>query len=270
MVGLTGTAPLADYIQVLRTIAYENAAASPAYGTRTIRFVADDGSQQSPVAELALDVRFIDVSPSDISLSASTVAENSAADAVVGDLSTIDPNATDTFVYSFVAPDSDAGGRFKIVGNQIQVANGSLLDYESATSHDVTVRTTDSGGLTFDKPFTIDLTDVNEAPTDIALSSSHVPEHSPDDTVVGDLSSADQDAGESFSYSFVAPNGDAGGRFKIAGNQVEVADGSQLDYDTAASHAVTVRTTDGGGLSFDKSFSIVVDRVNAPPKDNLL
>ena len=32
-------------------------------------------------------------------------------------------------------------------------ANGALLDYETATSHSITVRTTDQGGLTFDKSF---------------------------------------------------------------------------------------------------------------------
>src|SRR5262249_13447255 len=43
---------------------------------------------------------------------------------------------------------------------QITVANGTLLDYESATSHAITVRVTDQGGLTFDKGFTIALTNV--------------------------------------------------------------------------------------------------------------
>ena len=31
------------------------------------------------------------------------------------------------------------------------LANGSLLNYEAATSHSVTVRVTDSGGLTYDE-----------------------------------------------------------------------------------------------------------------------
>lgn len=48
------------------------------------------------------------------------------------------------------------------------MADGSLLDYESATSHSVTVRVTDSGGLTYDETFTITVTNVNEAPTETA------------------------------------------------------------------------------------------------------
>ena len=36
---------------------------------------------------------------------------------------------------------------------------------DPATSHNVTVRTTDQGGLTFDQSFTIAVTNVNEAPS---------------------------------------------------------------------------------------------------------
>ncbi len=58
-----------------------------------------------------------------------------------------------------------AGGRFAINSStgEITVADGTLLDYESATSHSVTVRVTDAGGLTYDETFTINLTNVNEA-----------------------------------------------------------------------------------------------------------
>ena len=43
---------------------------------------------------------------------------------------------------------------------QITVANGTLLDYESATSHNVSVHVADQGGLTFDKVFALGITNV--------------------------------------------------------------------------------------------------------------
>jgi len=51
----------------------------------------------------------------------------------------------------------NAGGRFAIDVNTglITVANGALLDYGSATSHGITVRVTDQGGLTYSESFTI-------------------------------------------------------------------------------------------------------------------
>ncbi|MCA9187341.1 MAG: VCBS repeat-containing protein, partial [Planctomycetales bacterium] len=64
----------------------------------------------------------------------------------------------------------DAGGRFAIDGStgEITVADGSQLDYETATSHNVTVQVTDATGNTYSEVMTIVVTDVddtNDAPT---------------------------------------------------------------------------------------------------------
>ncbi len=48
------------------------------------------------------------------------------------------------------------------------MASGATLDYETATSHDITVRVTDSAGLTYDEVVTIYVTNVNDAPTDLS------------------------------------------------------------------------------------------------------
>ena len=67
-----------------------------------------------------------------------------------------------------MAPNSNGGGAFKIVGDQVQVANGSLLNFETGASIAVTVRSTDSGSLTFDQGLSITLNDVNEAPLPVS------------------------------------------------------------------------------------------------------
>ncbi|HZB62380.1 MAG TPA: cadherin domain-containing protein, partial [Microvirga sp.] len=90
-------------------------------------------------------------------LSAAKAQEGAATGAAVGDLTATDPNPSDGLSFSLA---NSAGGRFKIVGNQIQVANGVLLDYEQATSHTVVVRATDAGGLVTDTAFTISVGDV--------------------------------------------------------------------------------------------------------------
>lgn len=97
------------------------------------------------------------VGPTDMALTASTVAELASAGAVVGTLSTTDGNAHDTFTYELR---DDAGGRFGIDGDKIVVLDGVKIDFEQARFHNVTVRVTDSGGLTVDKTFRIDVTDV--------------------------------------------------------------------------------------------------------------
>jgi VCBS repeat-containing protein len=97
--------------------------------------------------------------PSDITLSGSTVKENAANGTIVGTLTAADPDAGDTHTFTLV---DNASGRFGISGNRIVVANGALLNYEAGTSHSVTVRATDAGGLTYDESFTIGVQNVNE------------------------------------------------------------------------------------------------------------
>lgn len=103
-------------------------------------------------------------------LSAAKAQEGAATGTAVGDLTATDPNPGDGLSFSLV---DSAGGRFKIVGNQIQVANGVLLDYEQAASHTIVVRATDAGGLVTDTSFTISLDDV-AAETLTGTSASEV------------------------------------------------------------------------------------------------
>jgi VCBS repeat-containing protein len=174
-----------------------------------------------------------------------------------------DPDARDTKTYSLT---DTAGGRFAIdsATGQLTVADGSLLNYESATSHSVTVRVTDSGGLAYDETFAINVTNVNEGPTDLALSANTVAENATTGTVVGTVSGTDPDVGDTKTYSLTDT---AGGRFAIDATtgQLTVANGSLLNYEAGASHSVTVRVTDSVGQSYDETFTINLTNVNETP-----
>ena len=65
----------------------------------------------------------------------------------------------------------DAGGRFAIdeVSGEVYVADGSLLDHETTSSFNVTVVATSSDGSTSSEIFSIDVADVNEAPTGLQV-----------------------------------------------------------------------------------------------------
>src|SRR3954449_3142136 len=118
----------------------------------------------------------VNEAPTNATLAGGTVAENAVNGTSVGTVSGVDPDAGAVLSYTLA---DNAGGRFAInaATGQITVANGSLLDYESATSHQVTVRVTDQGGLTFDKALTIAVTNVNEAPTNATLAGGTVAEN---------------------------------------------------------------------------------------------
>lgn len=193
--------------------------------------------------------------PTDIALSSSSVAENLPVGSVIGALSTTDHDAGDTFTYSLVSGDV---ANFHIVGNQLQTA--ASFDFETRSSYSVTIRTTDAGGLAFDKALTISVTDVNEAPTLLALSSTTVAENLPAGTVVGTLSSSDPDAGDSFTYSLIA--GDTGA-FTVVGDQLRTA--VEFNFEGNPSYNLTIRTTDAHGLTYDKQVTVSVTDVNEAP-----
>ncbi|NOT22470.1 MAG: DUF4347 domain-containing protein [Nitrospiraceae bacterium] len=207
----------------------------------------------------------VNEAPTDLALSANTIAENATNGTMVGTITGTDPDSGDTKSYSLT---DTAGGRFAINSStgQITVADGSLLNYEAAANHSVTVRVTDSGGLTYDETFTINLTNVNEAPTDLSLSANSVAENASTGTVVGTVTGTDVDTGDTKTYSLTDT---AGGRFAINSStgQLTVADGSLLNYEQAASHSVIVQVTDAAGLTYNEAFTINLTNVNEAPTD---
>ena len=215
--------------------------------------------------QLTITVVDVNETPTDIALSNATVAENSVTGTVVGELSSSDPDAANTFTYTLVSGDGDAGNAtFMIVGGQLQV-NGSL-DFENQDTYSVRVRTTDQNNLFFEKNFVITVTDVNETPTDLALSPATVAENSALNTAIGTLTSTDQDSGNTFTYTLV--NGDGAennGSFLIVGDQLQV--NTALNFETQDTYSVRVRTADQNGLFFDKQLTITVSDVNETPTD---
>ena len=97
----------------------------------------------------------------------------------------------------------------------------------------------------------------NRAPTDIALSASSIAENQPVGTAVGTLSTTDPDVGNTFTYSLVSGTGSTdNASFTISGGTLQTA--AVFNYETKNSYSIRVRTTDQGGLSFEKTFTISV------------
>ena len=230
--------------------------------THTVR-VRAAGSGGSDAIERSFEIAVLDVNeaPTDMNLSATSIPENAEEGQNVATIATLDPDLGDSHLYNSIP-----SYPFIIQGGVLEVSAGGSLDFEVASSHTVTVRAIDRGGLWLERQFVIAVTDVNEAPSDITLSSYGISENAPAGSVVGRLAASDEDEGESASFAVVA-GADGGGRFVVVGDQVRVAAGTGLDHEGAASHAVTVRATDKGGLTLEKSFTIEVLDVNEPPHD---
>ncbi|MFM7469199.1 MAG: cadherin domain-containing protein, partial [Vampirovibrionales bacterium] len=154
-------------------LAQQTYAVSPSiWRTETLSFNSNTLGTGSGLYGQPLEIRFatLDVAQGHVDaisltkngiITSLSVAENSANGTTVATFSGTDPDAgqTATLTYSLT---NNAGGRFAINSSTgiVTVANSSLLDFESATTHNITVRVTDAGGLTRDLTQAITITDV--------------------------------------------------------------------------------------------------------------
>ena len=200
-----------------------------------------------------IDVADLNEVATDIALDAGAIDEN-AAGATVGTISVIDPDAGDNHALS-VSDD-----RFEIVGDQLKLKDGVSLDHEDAAQISVEVTATDPGGLARTESFEIDVADLNEVATDIALDAGAIDENAAGATV-GTISVIDPDAGDNHALSV------SDDRFEIVGDQLKLKDGVSLDHEDAAQISVEVTATDPGGLARTESFEIDVADLNEVATD---
>ncbi|XP_065053229.1 protocadherin Fat 4-like isoform X4 [Rhopilema esculentum] len=224
-----------------------------------------------------ININDINEPPSVIRLSRNKVPENAQNNKLIGTFSTIDPDnlvsERQTFIYSVPSNDS----RFQITTNQL--FSTIPFDFETDPVLIVQVMATDNGdpALTKAQNFRIEVTDENDAPKDISISSDTVPENCAENTVVGALTTSDEDLNQRFTYSLADS---ADGRFKIEGDSVKVAVSNaeclkygktfcRLNFEEQASHTIQVTTIDNGmpSLSFTKNITIFLRNVNDKPRD---
>jgi len=130
------------------------------------------GVSEFQFSDATLDGDSVLVTPvNDLSIDAHHVAENSVGGTIVGHFSASGGQGPD---YTFELVDSNGhvvtDSNFEIVGNTLQVRDGATLDFEASATHELHVRATDSLGITHTEAVTIEVTDVNEAPTDIEVT----------------------------------------------------------------------------------------------------
>ena len=119
-----------------------------------------------------------------------------------------------------------------------------FLNYESVSSYSIVVRSVDSGSpsLSINASFNISVNDVNDQPRGLQLSNYKVSENASINTIVGNLSATDEDAGQKLSFSLVD---DDNGRFGLDNNG-GIYKAKSTDYETSKVHYIVVNVTDNG------------------------
>ena len=109
---------------------------------------------------------------------------------------------------------------------------------------------------------------LGEAPSDISMDSSQVPENQTAGTAVGAFTTTDPDvgAGDAFTYELITGEGDAdNASFIIDGGVLKTAE--SFDHEAKDSYSIRVSSTDLAGYTTEKQFDIGVTDVNEAPTD---
>ena len=232
-----------------------------AAGTRTVTVTADDGRGGTVSDDVTVTITNLNESPSAVSLSSSTVAENQPGGTPVGTVSSLDPDGSEPHAYSLVAGTGDDGNAsFDIDGDQLLASDS--FDFEATDSFSIRVRATDTAGGSTDQVFVISVTNVNEAPETLTLNGSDIPENRPAGTSIGTLSSEDPDDGDTATYSLPAGSAD-NAAFTLTGSVLK--SGAIFDFEDRATYSVLVRVSDGSGLTRQETFTISVTDGNDAP-----
>ena len=228
------------------------------------------------------------------------VAENTASGQNIGSAISATDEDNDTLTYSLGGTDASS---FSVVSTSGQLQSSAALDYETKTSYAVTVSVSDGNGGSDSISVTINVTDVNETPTNNApeltegtsttrttravaentvvnetpannapvftdggRATRTVAENTAAGTNIGSAVSATDADNDPLTYSLGWLEGSPA--FSIDSTTGQLRTKAPLDYETKNEYSFAVHANDGKGGRVAISVTINVTDVNETPANN--
>ncbi|MCA9149408.1 MAG: cadherin domain-containing protein [Planctomycetales bacterium] len=193
-----------------------------------------------------------------------SIVENSADGTQVGFVSASDPDLGDSLTYTIVGGTGQTAFSVNSTTGRINVANSSLLDFETTTQYTLQVEVHDTSGSVATATITIDVTDANDnLPIITAGQNFSVFENAANGTQLGTVIVSDADANTVLSnWTLVSGNTDGIFAIDASTGEVTVANNTNLDFETTPNYTLVVRVFDGANWSADEAVSISVSNAN--------
>jgi hypothetical protein len=203
-----------------------------------------------------------------------SVPEDLKVDSIIGEFVVTDPDQHD---YHTIVILDDDNGVFSVSGTYLILADN--LDYETKTSHAITVKAVDSGYPIMESElftFTFQVEDREDAPKSITFTlDGTLDENTQAGTVIGTISATDDDANQAMEFNLPAEC-----PFTVGDVSCAVVDGRtecsapvtlarQLDLESDELGCV-VTAASYDGLSSDEYIELPVANVNEAPTDLVL
>ncbi|MGB3023339.1 MAG: BspA family leucine-rich repeat surface protein [Candidatus Saccharimonadales bacterium] len=205
--------------------------------------------------------------PTDIGLTNATVSENTT---LVGTLSSVDPDAGNTFTYSLVAGTGDEDNtKFSINNTTKTLSFASAPNFENPTdlgdiagnnTYSIRIRSTDNLGGTYDEVFVITVTNIDEAAPVITIAA---PTKLDNVTITDTTIRVVDETAVNAASVVIAPTGSTAGTSSFSCTQTSV---TQVDctVSVTSSGDLNIQATDvAGNVATKKETNYVID--TTPP-----
>ncbi|MBD2652640.1 cadherin domain-containing protein, partial [Synechocystis sp. FACHB-383] len=210
----------------------------------------------------------VNEAPTDVILDNNQIEENIdvGSGLPIGALDITDPDATgNNNVLTIEGTDAED---FEIRnGNQLFFV-GATPDFETKPGYEITVKSTDDNGgfpLVFTKDLTINVVDVNEVPTNIAISNNKIDENINTSGGIKIATVTITDPDISGNNNVLNVEGSDAGEFEIRNGNELFFIGPSPDFETKPSYEITIKSTDDNGgslLVFTENFTITVNNLD--------
>ncbi|MEP0987305.1 FG-GAP-like repeat-containing protein [Ekhidna sp.] len=226
-----------------------------------INLEATDDSGASVTEAFILTVNDVNQAPTAITLSTSSLDENTPAGSAVATIDATDVNASDEHTFSLVAGDGSNdrdNNKFVVEGDQLIIKQASR--FETQANYNIYLSASDNEGSVA-QAFVLSVIDVNQAPTSISLSITSIDESVSPGSTVALISATDPNAGDSPTFALVEGDGTNDSHndmFVIVENELILID--EIEFNDLQSININIQADDGEE-TFEQTFTLVVNEV---------
>ena len=232
-----------------------NSADFESKATYNLTISAADDNANTASLDYTVNVINVNEQPTSITLGSTSFDENSLSE-TIGVISTADVDSSDSHTYELSGADAES---FEIVSSSLKLKDSISANYEVKDSYAITITSTDSGGLTTSRNFSLTVNDINDAPSAIEVANLQTDENSVG-ALLDSIVITDEDAvSETYSYEI---SGDDADSFEVIEGQLKVKSGISLDYEAKATYSITLTATDSTDLSVSKDLTITATNLN--------
>lgn len=230
----------------------------------TIKVQVDDRRGGIFIKEFAIQIIDENDPPTYISLTNTAISENMPVGTIIGEFGALDPDTYDFHSFTLFnnAGNTNNNDNFTIYGTQLRT--NKKINFEEQELHYIDVKAEDNNGNILTQRFMITVSDVNDSPEALDLSSNQIIENQPIGTFIGNFSTFDQDTDDTHTYSLVSGNGDSNNAsFSIDDNKLVTA--QIFNVEAKTTYSILVRVTDEQDGAYQKQFTIIVENTNDMP-----